>query len=331
MQNRHYSLDLAKYVASIMVVAIHTGLFSDVNHILNFAVVNVLCRLAVPFFAVCSGYFMGKCSKSGMTYDAYAFLRQWKKLIALYIAWTVIYMLYSIPAWVETGWFSLWAFVDFAIAACTKGSYYHLWYLWGMIYTLPVFYVIVKRVRAQYWVGLVAVLWFLKVAGYAYSFCLPSTLSCIIVITEILGDFFCLLPLLLIGAIIAQQSRKTRCFYRMGLMACISLLIAEALFLKHCGQEAVSYIIFTLPTAYFFFNCVLYLPARKLIKRSSEMAGISTFVYCAHPIFVEILSEYITASIMRFVVCSLISTCLGSIYVKFFSKQNRKKVFICSN
>lgn len=36
-----------------------------------------------------------------------------------------IYLFISIPEWIETGWFSAWAFVDWGIALLIKGSYYH--------------------------------------------------------------------------------------------------------------------------------------------------------------------------------------------------------------
>ena len=58
--NRNYTVDLFKFISSILIIGIHTNLFVDINDTLNFAVVDIICRLAVPFFAVCSGYFLSK-------------------------------------------------------------------------------------------------------------------------------------------------------------------------------------------------------------------------------------------------------------------------------
>lgn len=58
INERNKYIDFVKYVASILIIAIHTSLFKDYNEILYFAFVNVICRLAVPFFAISTGYFM---------------------------------------------------------------------------------------------------------------------------------------------------------------------------------------------------------------------------------------------------------------------------------
>ena len=147
--SRSVAVDAAKYIASLMIIAIHTGLFSDVGDVLYFSVVNILCRTAVPMFAVCSGYFLAQRlafdtvlikSKENLR----VLFRQWKKLVILYGVWSMLYLVYSIPSWIKTGWFSPMAFVDYAIGVLTRGSHYHFWYLWGMIYTLPVFYLVLR-------------------------------------------------------------------------------------------------------------------------------------------------------------------------------------------
>ena len=57
---RNYTVDLFKFFASLLIIGIHTSPFSDVNENVYFFVVHVFCRLAVPFFAVCSGFFLAK-------------------------------------------------------------------------------------------------------------------------------------------------------------------------------------------------------------------------------------------------------------------------------
>ena len=52
---RNYTVDLFKFFAALLIIGIHTGPFSDISENVYFFVVNVFCRLAVPFFAICSG------------------------------------------------------------------------------------------------------------------------------------------------------------------------------------------------------------------------------------------------------------------------------------
>ena len=60
---RTNSIDLFKFVAALLVVAIHTEPFRDINDTVNFVFSQILCRSAVPFFAICTGYFLPVPSK----------------------------------------------------------------------------------------------------------------------------------------------------------------------------------------------------------------------------------------------------------------------------
>jgi len=52
-------IDILKLFFSICVVAIHTGIFDDRNSLTQYFIFQSIFRLAVPFFFVCSGYFIG--------------------------------------------------------------------------------------------------------------------------------------------------------------------------------------------------------------------------------------------------------------------------------
>ena len=55
---RNTTIDLAKFIASLLIIGIHANIGSDINDTLRFLVVDILCRLAVPFYAVSTGYFL---------------------------------------------------------------------------------------------------------------------------------------------------------------------------------------------------------------------------------------------------------------------------------
>ena len=146
MNNRNYTIDLFKFISSILIIGIHTNLLIDINDTMNFAFVDIICRLAVPFFAVCSGYFLSK-SLAKNEFRAKPIKKQELKLIKLYALWTLLYLLYSIPTWIKTGWMSVGAFKDYALATVTQGCHYHLWYLISLIYALPLFYLCVRFIK----------------------------------------------------------------------------------------------------------------------------------------------------------------------------------------
>lgn len=327
MEKRNTTIDLAKYIASIMIVAIHTGVFSEVHETLSFVVVHVICRMAVPFFAVCSGYFLVSQMEFDVTlrgnrHNRAVFLKQWTKLVQLYGVWTILYLFYSIPMWIDIGWFSPFAFVDYAVSAVTKGSHYHFWYLWGMIYTLPLFYVFLRSCRRKYWVMVIVFLWGLKVMGYSYSSGIPKYL---VTVLDKMGTLLCLLPLLLLGAVIRLQKQKSLQFYIIGLLLSLTGLAAEAFFLKSKGQDAVSYIIFTLPVAYFLFCSLLKVRMEKAETLTRKLGAVSLFIYCVHPMLVELTDDMFRSSLGYFCFVSAVSTALG-----FGYHYVRKKVKLCS-
>ena len=332
MKNRNAAIDLAKFVASLMIVAIHTGLFSDVNDTLCFTVVHIVCRVAVPFFAICSGYFLTSRLEFGATlcksaHNREIFLKQWKKLAVLYGVWSVLYLFHCVPMWIATGWFSPFAFVDYAIGAVTKGSHYHFWYLWGMIYTLPVFYLLLRLCKQKYWMPVIVVLWAVKVLSYSYTMLIPGQLA------EVLGKLgtaTCLLPLLLLGALIFRQKESTLRHNIAGLVLSVICLTVEAFALKNFGQEAVSYLVFTLPVAYFLFCLIVKVKTQEKRKVCSRLGSVSMFVYCVHPMLVEHTEDVFQNSLIHFGFAAVGSTVLGLGYTYIRKKMNRKKAELCS-
>ena len=263
MNQRNTTIDLAKYIAALLVIAIHTALFYDINDTLYFVTVDIICRMAVPFFAICSGYFLAlKWEVSGRfnsDRNKTVFLRQWMKLIVLYLAWSILYLIYSIPSWIDTGWFSFHAFIDYAIGAVRSGSHYHLWYLLSMIYALPLLYACLNVMKVKHLKYLAMILWLVKAASYGYARWMPTPISAIFSLMNVscLSGAVGILPFLLLGVCISNRKTKSTKMYLLGFTISLTLLCVEAFILRSEGQTAVSYIVFTFPTSYFLFNLII--------------------------------------------------------------------------
>lgn len=214
MNDRNYTVDLFKFISSLLIIGIHTNLFVDINDTLNFAFVDIICRLAVPFFAVCSGYFLSK-SLSKNEYGAKPIKKQEWKMIKLYALWAVLYLAYSIPTWIKSGWMSFGAFKDYALATVTQGCHYHLWYLISLIYALPLFYLCARFIknRKLLFVLMIA-LYIIKAISYGYARWLPTFIQTIFGIggkfSALFDAVFLLLPLLLLGFFISQKKHLGR-------------------------------------------------------------------------------------------------------------------------
>lgn len=90
-------LDFAKFIAALMVVAIHTNAFKDQNFALYEFCSYCVFTFAVPFFFICSGYLLG--TKISHTLDSSGYKEVIKKyffrLLYPYLIWGIWYFILS--------------------------------------------------------------------------------------------------------------------------------------------------------------------------------------------------------------------------------------------
>lgn len=325
---RNSTIDLGKYIASLMVIAIHVALFGDVNNFLYFVVVNIICRVAVPFFAMCTGYFMA--CKIEPYYSCGAIFkvvgRQWKHLALLYIIWSLIYMIRLIPVWIDTGWLSFNAFIDFGISTIISMPYYHMWYILSALYALPLLGLCLRFLNKRLLIWAAFILWIVKSLSYGYAQWTPSVVKNIFNVMQtfsgIRDGLFCILPMMLLGAYISNQKKtRKRKIVILGLIISATFFFIEAFILRHLGQNAVSFIIMVFPTSYFLFQLILSFDMPKNMNRiCGRLGAASLLIYLIHPLIIDLTAQFTKQSILHFLLTAIISTVISIIYVKIKSK-----------
>lgn len=330
---RNAALDLGKFIASIFIVGIHTTLFKSVSPEMDFFFTQIVFRMAVPFFLLCSGYFFAqKMEKLGGN-TAGLLKNTERKWIGMYVLWAIIYLIAVIPNWIETGWMSPNAFMDWGLAFVKNGSYYHLWYLLCIIYAFPVFYLLLKKCRTSLLIVIMLFLYCIEAIAYGYrGFFENQTLQKLFEIGDWLSCFLAAftrcLPFLLLGALIARlKTKNIKTWIQAGGLSVSFLgLCAEAYLLKHFEQERFSYIFFTLPVAFFLFmfikSCNLPDTSKHIYKK---MANVSMYIYLVHPLVILILKEYISNSMLLFTVTCILSIAVSVFCVKIKQLWKGKK------
>ena len=318
-KNRQPAIDVFKLIASILVVVIHTQPFLEINETLNFIIVQYISRVAVPFFIISTGFFVGKkiFFENGSIVNIKdaraAVLRSALKILKMYIIWSLVYLLVSIPSWMDTGWFSVNAFIDWGIAFFTKGSYYHLWYLAEVCYALIILAVLLPFLKEKHICITVCLLWFVEVLSYGYRVFLPSIVQEAFNMLDIIAlpfeSIVRVLPLLLIGIAIQKQNEIRLINNVSRFVLSMILLWIEICFVSKFGGESFSYLIFTLPTAYFLFKVVHYFDNKLKFENTVLLADVSTVVYCVHPAVIVFLKDVLSvnANLWVFVLAILIS------------------------
>ena len=230
-------------------------------------------------------------------YGAKPIKKQEWKMIKLYALWTVLYLLYSIPTWIKTGWMSFGAFKDYALATVTQGCHYQL----------------------------MIALYIIKAISYGYARWLPTFIQTIFGIggkfSALFDAVFLLLPLLLLGFFISQEKISLK-FSLVGFIVSFSLLTVEAFTLKAFGQESVSFIFMTLPTAYFLFSLISQMNWNLNGKVCTLLGAASLVIYCFHPMIVELFIDIVPSSIILFVIVTVLSVVASMVFAKIKSKKS---------
>lgn len=166
------SMDIFKFVAAFLVIAIHTGPFLEYNEVVTFFIVRVIARLAVPYFFMCAGYFFVVKSKE-RTPEIY--LKKYiGHILILYFTWSLVYLFNEFPrllaessGLVEALGLYLWRFVF-------VGSFYHLWFLLALMFAIILLYFSVIKKRMGIFLIIAFCLYIIGLFGDSYYGLIPD-------------------------------------------------------------------------------------------------------------------------------------------------------------
>lgn len=155
-QNSLYkAIDYAKFIFSILVIALHCGPFECVSADASYYFTQCVTRVAVPFFFVCNGFF----AFTPREYNWKTVAKQCKKLIRMYCIWTIIYF----PGFVS----AYDTLKEAAVAFILGHGYAHLWYLAAAAVAIFMFYII--KTRCVSWKKIFALAGALYLFGLSYD------------------------------------------------------------------------------------------------------------------------------------------------------------------
>lgn len=334
--SNYYIFDIAKFIAAIFVVMIHCSLFYDMSEVLNFIIVKLICALAVPFFFITSGYFFYrgiefenlkiKNSKENIK----RLKKNIKRLLLRYCIWTILYMPCIIIRWINTGYYSLFAYVDFGISLFIKPSYYHLWYVTCLMIALPISYFILRYIGAKFFLIMSIVLYIIGLLPFSYSWLVPGEFNDILLYADeyknIFWTVFRALPLSGIGLIpiwININRKKAMILFIISL----ALLTAEStsLYLFVPQNHLYSYLVFTITTTLFVF-CLLKTVNLKGNNKDVYifLRKLSSFIFFIHPmiLFVIQLTIGYMNTIVLFIIVLASALLLGTLILKLSKRFN---------
>lgn len=154
---RVHILDYMKLVCAVLVIVIHTIDRDGIG-----IYIKALCRIAVPLFAMCSGYFLSK-GLSGENKNRFKYLVKYVvRLFLLEAIWSVPYLIIE---WKEFFTGNAWYKIVYSIVVVfwKRGIETHLWYLSALAVCALLLYWAIPRLK---WIVIE-----ITAVGF-YAFCL---------------------------------------------------------------------------------------------------------------------------------------------------------------
>lgn len=173
-QKREYAaLDIAKWIAALLVVSIHAPPFLSVGGWSNFIAMQIIARFAVPFFFLTSSFlFFSKIDTTdmGKKENKRRILHDVRHLLKIYLIWSVLYLptrLIGVRFTTETFvWQTKVLVRDFLFAGIAS----HLWYLTATVVAISLVFLLLKKIKIATVLMISALFYLLGLLGDSYSF-----------------------------------------------------------------------------------------------------------------------------------------------------------------
>ena len=351
MTRKEYAgIDLFKLIFSFFVIFIHCHPEGTVP----FLIANGVGRLAVPFFFVAAGYFLGKkvffADKEGRKRASASFLR---RILKMYLIWTVIYLpLTMITFIVGQGMSLTQSVLEYIRSFFFLGSASQLWYLPALLVGAALCCLLTKKLRSGWVFAIGLMLFLVGIFNEAYAGLCPPVLSDFyeliynpLFVRTRNGLFFATV-FVAMGFLFAENpalSEKKRPLLNGALTLLFTgAMCAEAYLLNAYGISGDRYgmYLFALPAAFFCFRFAYGLEMRALgEKRAYLLRKLSTVIYLLHQlvngvvvvtVFDTFIGVTLTDTLVGFLLITLITLPLSLLMARAGMKKSKVGSFFAA-
>ena len=303
------SVDIAKFIAAITVVGIHTEIFCQFRLLdMGFGVIS---RLAVPLFFLISGFFF---FSKPVTLPRV--LHVVKRLLILYVIYsaffTILRLILNDPLSIN----DLYVFLF-------QGGYRHLWFLValmiGIVLTASL-QAIMKKWAVLATATIIYILGLLLGTYYPIASALPpiAALHELLNIDQftVRNGFFFGFPFVAVGMALAQIKRMPSFKFSLSL----TLLSLGGLFtetwiaVKLLHTTSTILWLSCIPATFFLMQCLLHI--KKIHFDTRFARKTATFIYLIHPTFILLLQSSMSQGLLMFAIVFAASLILAVLVAK---------------
>lgn len=331
MTKKYNGIDITKFIMAICVVAIHTQPLISCNNTIILALYQSIVSLAVPFFFVASGFFLGKkidFTNNNNTNKS-AICSYIKRMTRLYLLWSLIYLPLAVAYYIKSEYSLVHSTFAYIRGLFFTGEHYNswmLWYLLSTIYALIFIYLLVKKnVSLHITViicGLITVAGLIITDLTTFSDNLPSFLN---LFTKLIdktignGRIFTGFFYISLGMLFSHKELSCK----------KSILLLVIGFTGTCiSKNAISGIFLMLCVIGLFSLVVKWNGGNN--KVCSKLRTISTVIYFTHmyiwTFYYTLIYHTKTYGVDSFVVTTIVAVLAGYIYLRFINYKKSRLV-----
>lgn len=342
-KSKYNLINFWRFVCSLLVVAIHTV---TIEQYLGYFIV-VSSRIAVPFFFICSGYFLcNKLYENDKDIRKKHIYRYGKNIFNMYLLWSLIYLVVEYKSYFGHGniiksiLLIIRNFLFTGIAA-------HLWYLGALCFSVILLYVLVNKLEFKQIYVLAILLYIFSLSADTYYGLFSNTIVgnfiniYIKLFGEVWNSFAQGLIFIVMGIAIKKYEIAKRMKKSMKVVIIFYLLfIIEHFIMKyfHIARDNNTSI-FLLILAPYIFITLLNLESKystsRIQKYSNILKNTSLTIYLIHPLVIKIVlklfsisnfNQHIYQSYINFIVVSVISIIIALVIEKYKVSKEIKKL-----
>lgn len=290
-ENDNSLIDCVKFLFAVLIVMAHYAAeWGSFPTLIDYGF--SLYIVVVPFFFMCSGYFMYKrvlcATDKKQVYKHYIF-----RILKLYAVWSVIYFVFKIAEWVKNGT-DIASVLLYFYKSIVFSTYPTIWFLPACAIAAFMMLCFSKIGVNEKKVAVVAfALYAIGSLGYSYSFLIQDTPVNVIlniyktVFVSSRNGVFNGFPFFFMGCWIAQnEGKKSVSFYSVTSFVFLLATVIEAVIIKvKFHSIGVDTVFMLLPFTYCFMNLLLKCGSMVSIKSGKSIRTMSTLIFLSQRIF----------------------------------------------
>lgn len=287
-KERNGAIDIFRYVAALLVVALHVTAFVDIHPMMSYLFAQVLPRISVPFFFVVSGYYYASKLENGEA-------RLWpyvKKLLVTYGVWSGIY--YTLK-FVLYGPMDI---CDILVSFFITGSEYHFWFFPSLVLSVSLTTLLYHIGLKKTLIPISVVIYLIGCLGHGYyKIGMQIPVLAVLYNTPGIKEIFNLLcpgfPFFICGYIVNKKELRMRNATKRKSVICCAI----ALFGFLCEIALLQILDFAIDISLtfglygFVFSLMLLLVNNPIPERSNlahQCRVLANFTYYSHVLFISL-------------------------------------------